>query len=161
MQHCGAGGEAGAEEGLELGEDGLGVGDEIGVGDFEVLHAVAGLEHLADLAAVFLLHADQVVALGSGQAVVAGQHGPLGIDHLGDWAHHIEDGVPVRGRKAAQQCRDHLHHPAGGLADQLRVFGEFLDFFPFPVALGIVLIGRALAIGEDVHATGFENLHHQ
>ena len=60
----GAGGEGIAEEFFELLENGLRVGDEGGVVDFEHLNAVAFFQHLADVAAVMLLRFDEVLLLG-------------------------------------------------------------------------------------------------
>jgi len=150
-----------AEEFLQFVENGLRVGDEVGEGDFEQLDAVAFFEDFSDLLAVALLGFDEVGFFGFGQFALARKHGPLGINDLCDGSQHVEDFVAVLAGQVGEQGGDHFHGFASGGLNEAGIFGEFFDFLPFVVALGIVLVGKALGIGHERQAAGLEDLHHE
>jgi hypothetical protein len=48
-----------------------------------------------------------------------------------------------------------------GPREEARVFPEGFHVLPFPVAFEVVLVGGALVIVHELHATGAQHLHHQ
>lgn len=150
-----------AEEGDDGGELPFRVGDEGGVVDFKELDVFPLAELGEGLIEVGLLGLDEVVFFGAGFFAVAGEHGPLGIDDFRDRALHEEDAVVVLGRELGEEGGDDFDDFSLGLLDEAGVFAEGFDVLPFEVALEVVFIGRALAIGHGFHAGGGEHLHHQ
>ena len=157
----GAGDEGVAKEFLELLENRLWVGDEGGVVDFEQFDAVTFFQHFADLSAVALLDFDEVGFLGLRHLALPREHGPLGVNDLRCRTHHVEDFVAVFAGQAGKQGGDHFHGLASGWLDEAGIFGEFFDFLPFVVALGVVLVGEALGIVHEGQSAGLEDLHHE
>ena len=48
-----------------------------------------------------------------------------------------------------------------GVVEQLRLFADLLDRFPFVIAARIVDVGDALVVGHGRQAAGLEHLHHE
>src|SRR5690606_23484564 len=90
------------------------------------------------------------------------EHLVLALQHLVEVPAHVDHAVVVLARQVPKQEGDHLERAPARLAHPalVRVLLEVLDPLVLVVALGVVDVGAALAVGEGRDPAGLEHAHH-
>ena len=86
----------------------------------------------------------------------------LGVrQHLLQVPLHEDDGVALRGREVVEELGHHLEGLAARARHPRLVLLDFLDLLVFVVALGIVRVGGANVVGDDLQTAVVQHLHHK